>query len=113
MVAHVVLFRPKPDISDGDRASMFEALSAAAREIPTVRRFHIGRRLAHGAGYERLTAEDFPFAAVIEFDDLAGLQAYLQHPQHQKLGSLFYQLLAAGLVYDYEMEDVRASGRRN
>jgi hypothetical protein len=41
---------------------------------------------------------------VIEFDDLAGLQSYLDHPKHEKLGALFYQLLDAGLVYDYDME---------
>src|SRR3954468_5552097 len=109
MVAHIVLFRPKPDISAGDRASMFDALSAAAHEIPSVRRFHIGRRLNHGPEYERLMSEDYPFCAVIEFDNLAGLQAYLEHPQHQKLGTLFYQLLEMALVYDYEMDDVRAS----
>jgi hypothetical protein len=48
--------------------------------------------------------QSYPFAAVIEFDDLDGLQAYLNHAQHEKLGALFYQLLDAGLVYDYEME---------
>ena len=46
--------------------------------------------------------EDYPFAAVVEFDDLAGLEAYLNHPQHERLGELFYQLLEAALVYDYE-----------
>jgi hypothetical protein len=46
--------------------------------------------------------EDLPFCAVIEFDDRAGLQAYLSHPQHEKLGALFYRLLDGALVYDYE-----------
>ena len=47
--------------------------------------------------------QSYPYAAVIEFDDLDGLQAYLNHPQHENLGALFYELLEAGLVYDYEM----------
>jgi hypothetical protein len=47
---------------------------------------------------------DYPYAAVIEFDDLAGLQSYLQHPKHQNLGELFYRLLEAGLVCDYQMD---------
>ena len=85
---------------------MFDALKAAATEIPSVRRFHIGARTTHGAAYESLMREDFPFAAIVEFDDLAGLQAYLRHPQHEKLGALFYQLQEIALAYDYEMTRV-------
>jgi stress responsive alpha/beta barrel protein len=104
VVFHIVLFRPKPGIGDADRLAMFDALATAATDIPSVRRFHVGGRITHGRPYERLMEESYPFAAVIEFDDLTGLQAYLDHPQHEKLGALFYQLLDAGLVYDYEME---------
>lgn len=103
MVAHIVLFRPKPDIAPTDRQAMFDALRAAAAEIPSVRRFQIGTRLTHGPEYERMMTEDYPYSAVIEFDDLFGLQVYLQHPRHQALGTLFYQLLDKALAYDYAM----------
>ncbi len=102
MVVHLVLFRPKSNASEPDRQALFDALAVAAKEIPSVRRFHIGNRVTHGASYERMMNQDFPFAAVIEFEDLAGLRAYLAHPKHEKLGALFYQLLEVGLVYDYE-----------
>jgi hypothetical protein len=104
MFLHIVLFRPKPDVSDSDRTAMFAALNAAAAEIPTVRRFHVGSRVTHGAAYEKMMPQDFPFAAIIEFDDLAGLQAYLRHPAHERLGELFYQLQEAALAYDYEVK---------
>jgi hypothetical protein len=103
MVQHIVLFRPKPGVSDADRAAMFAALNSAAQEIPDVRRFHVGARVTHGAAYEKMMPHDFPFAAVIEFDDLAGLQAYLRHPAHERLGKLFYGLQEAALAYDYEV----------
>lgn len=106
MIVHIVLFRPKPDISESDRAAMYAALESAAREIPTVRRFHIGDRHTHGAAYESLMQQDFPFAAIIEFDDLGGLQAYLEHPRHTALGHLFDQLQDAALVYDYDARAV-------
>jgi hypothetical protein len=105
MFLHIVLFRPKPEISESDRAAMFAALNAAAGEIPTVRRFHVGARVTHGAAYEKLMPHDFPFAAIVEFDDLAGLQAYLRHPAHERLGELFYKLQDAALAYDYEATD--------
>lgn len=102
MILHVVLFRPKADISEADRNAMFAAIRAAASEIPSVRRFQVGARITHGAGYERSMSDDYPFAAVIEFDDLAGLQAYLQHSKHRALGELLYRLQDASLAYDYD-----------
>lgn len=111
MVFHIVLFRPKSGISDASREAMFNALSAAATHIPSVRRFHIGNRIRHGRPYEDLMEENYPFAAVIEFEDVAGLKAYLSHAQHDELGALFYQLLDAGLIYDYEMEPLASDPR--
>jgi len=102
MVVHVVLFRPRPGLSDSHRDAMFTALRSAATQIPMVRRFRVGARITHGAAYEALMSQDFPFAAIIEFDDLAGLQAYLRHSQHEELGELFYRLQEAALVYDYQ-----------
>ena len=106
MVVHVVLFRPKPDVSEADRQTMFSALREASSAIPSVRRFLIGDRLTHGAAYEHLMSQDFPYSALIEFDDLAGLQAYLLHPRHEELGRLFYALMDSALVYDYEMRGI-------
>lgn len=85
---------------------MFDALTAAAREIPTVQRFRVGTRVTHGAAYEKLMPHDFPFAAIIQFDDLAGLQTYLRHPAHERLAELFYALQDAALVYDYTINVV-------
>ena len=102
MVHHVVLFRPRNDVSDADRKAMFAALEAAASEIPDVRTFHVGRRVTHGANYEKLMTEDFPFAAIVGFDDVSGLKAYLAHPAHNRLGELFYRLQEAALVFDYD-----------
>ena len=102
MVVHVVLFRPKNDLPETDRRDMFGALNVAASEIPSVRRFYVGQRDTHGAAYEPLMPQDFPYAAIVEFDDLEGLRAYLQHPKHRQLGDLFYRLQDAALVYDFE-----------
>ena len=86
---------------------MFAALSDAASEIPTVRRFQVGERVTHGAAYEQLMLHDFPFVAIIEFDDLTGLQAYLGHPTHVRVAELFYELQEAALAYDYEVRPLQ------
>ena len=106
MLLHIVLFRPKPGISEGDRAAMFAALETAARDIPSVRRFQVGARMTHGARYEQLMEQDFPLVAIVEFDDLEGLQAYLRHPAHDRLAQLFYSLQEMALAYDYDVGQV-------
>ena len=108
MIVHVVLFRPKPDLSAVNRQELIESLGLAARDIPSVRRFRVGRRVMHSLpGYEQLMRDDYEYAAIIEFDDLEGLKAYLRHPSHTEIGRHFTASAAQSLAYDY---DVRESG---
>jgi Stress responsive A/B Barrel Domain len=104
MLFHVVLFRPRPDLASAERADLVEALEGALQRIPSIRRFHIGRRVTHGAGYEALMPVPLDYGAVIEFDDLAGLKAYLEHPAHKALGSRFMQSLESSAIFDYQMQ---------
>lgn len=50
---------------------------------------------------------DYPFAAVIEFDDAVGLKAYLAHPAHGALRTLFWQSCEATVIIDVETVDAR------
>ena len=110
MVAHIVLFRPRPDLSHADRLAFIHAFETALTEIPGIRRVRIGRRLRHGRDYERLMAENMEYALVLEFDDLSGLRGYLEHPAHDEVGARFNASIAAGYVYDYEVRDEAALG---
>jgi hypothetical protein len=99
------MFRPRPDLPSADRQRLAEALSVAIRDIPSVRGARVGRRVTHGRPYEQLMTANYPYAALIEFDDLAGLKAYLEHPAHQQLAARFFESFEAALMYDYEMAD--------
>ena len=105
MIAHVVLFRARAGVTAEDRRVLSRALEQARTQIPSVRRFHVGRRVRHGRPYEQAMAQDCTHAAVIEFDDVEGLKAYLNHPAHGDLARLWASLSEATLVYDYEMRD--------
>lgn len=106
MIVHIVLFEPRPDLAEDLRQRVFDDLRASAQTIPSVRRFRIGRRIRHGLpGYERAMADDYSFAAVVEFDDLPGLKAYLQHPSHETIGRHFHQSAVRALAYDFAMFD--------
>jgi len=113
MIAHVVLLTPKPELSPEARRAFIERFERAVTEIPSVKGVRIGTRVLHGAQYEQLTPGTGDVLAVIDFDSLAGLRAYLQHPEHAALGRLFYELFSSAWAYDFEMgglEMLRALG---
>jgi stress responsive alpha/beta barrel protein len=105
MIVHLVLYQPRPDLSADDRQRFNAALTNALASIPTIRRARVGRRVRHGAAYEGVMPADFEYVGLLEFDDLAGLRSYLEHPAHAELGTLFYTCNAAALAYDYDIPD--------
>lgn len=112
MIVHVVLFQPRADLPDAARAHFLESLSLAAAQIPSIRRFRVGRRVLHGLpGYEQAMTQGFDYSAIAEFDDVAGLKAYLQHPAHQAIGRHFTASAERALAYDYEMVEAAEAAR--
>lgn len=101
MIAHIVLFRPRTDATAEARRAFVSALEEACRRVPSVRRATIGRSRPEDNG------RDFPYTAVIEFDDEAGLRAYLTHPLHQPVAALFRQTCAATVIVNADTADAR------
>jgi hypothetical protein len=109
MLLHVVLFEPRPDLSDAARRALIASIERAATEIPVVRRFDVGRRLSDGPAYQVGAPPPLSYIAIVAVDDRAGLDAYLAHPVHRELGRLFGDSLAQAQVYDFEMSDARVA----
>jgi len=103
LIAHVVLFRLQPEVSFADRRTLIDTWATALKEIPSIRRARIGRRIRVGRSYEQLTRLDFPYAAILEFDDVAGLHAYLDHPAHEAMAARLFAAIADTLIYDFEV----------
>ena len=105
MIAHVILFEPRPDITPQERDAVLSALAEAAR-APSVRSCRVGRRVKHGLpGYEQLMPP-FEFAVITEFDHVDALREYLQHPAHETAGKYFTTAAASALALDYEMTEL-------
>jgi hypothetical protein len=112
MIAHVILFHPHPDLAEADRQNLFDALGAAACGIPSIRSFRVGKRVTHGLpGYEQLMGKGYDYAAIVEFDDMDGLRAYLAHPSHAAIGGHFTASAEAALAFDYEMVEAGDAAR--
>ena len=104
MIVHVVLFRPRADLSMDHRRALIDAWATALHDIPSISRAHVGPRIRIGRPYEELIRTDFPYAAVLEFDHVDALRAYLDHPAHEAISTRFFAAIADAVIYDFEME---------
>jgi stress responsive alpha/beta barrel protein len=103
VIAHVVLFRLRPEVSIAERRAIIDAWTTALNEIPSIRRARVGHRVKIGREYESLARIDFPHGAILEFDDVDGLRAYLDHPAHESITTRFFAAIADTLIYDFEV----------
>jgi len=105
MVAHVVLFRPRRDLPAESRQALVAAFQTALTDITLIRRARVGRRLRLDRPYDALMRTDYPYVAILEFDDRAALAAYLEHPAHEQLAARFYVAFEEALIYDFELTE--------
>jgi hypothetical protein len=105
VIAHLVLFQPRRDLTEAQRQEFAASFERALTEIAEVRRARVGVRKTVGRFYDRTNEKDFPYVALIEFDSEADLRSYLDHPAHRELGRLFYETGEAALVFDYELSE--------
>jgi len=104
VIAHIVLFEPKPEVTPEQRRDFLQSIRDAARRIPAIRNARIGKtfnlyqmpEVSHGQA-------TYSFSAVFEFDDKAGLQSYLTHQVHDRVRLLFWQLCSSTLIVDVEL----------
>jgi hypothetical protein len=106
VIAHLVLLKPRPDLTADQRRAFAAAFERAVTVIPSVRSVQVGHRVRHGAGYESGMPDVADIVALLAFDDLEGLQTYLNHPAHAEVGRLFGTLLQSALVFDADLGGV-------
>ena len=110
MIAHVVLFTPKSDLSESDSRSFAQSIVETFRQISAIERAIVGRAVYVNAGYQRNFGDKtYEFAAVVEFKDAPALLAYLNHPLHKELGALFWQHCESTVIVDIESADATSS----
>src|ERR1700730_16875573 len=77
-VFHVFAFRWKPGTSQAQMDRAAKEIAAFQGVIPGLLQTHVGPNISpRGKGYT--------FGGIMQFKDKASLDAYVQHPAHQKL----------------------------
>jgi hypothetical protein len=108
MIAHIVLFNPKPELSKRDVWSFTKSVGDAFRSIDEISRVNVGRRIVIDTGYPRSFGDKtYEFAAILEFRDETALLDYLRHPRHHELGRLFWEMCDSTIVSEQVMTDGR------
>jgi hypothetical protein len=79
MVSHLVLLKIRRSLSPAGRERLVSAFERAVRDIPAVRSVRVGRRVVLGTGYEVGMPDTADYLVLIDFDDVDGVRAYLQH----------------------------------
>ncbi len=98
MIKHLVIFRLKPDAPAEKRDALLTEYSTFLGLFPTMRRLDIGQN-------ESERDKTFEYGFVMEFDDKAGLDAYLlskEHEEHvvERFRPIVAQRAILSFVYD-------------
>jgi hypothetical protein len=96
---HIVLFSFPSDLSGDDDRAMRDQVASWATEIATMSRLRFGQDLtgARTRGYQYLLYTEFP--------DEPTLQAYRDHPVHQKFLAWITERSCTPLAFDYYLDD--------
>lgn len=106
MILHLVLYEPKPGLSEADISQFKAVVVDACTAIPTIRQVRTGRTIDLGLGYKnRSSGGNFGYIAVFEFESVAGLKDYLTHPAHAALAEQFWKHCERTMILDVEAED--------
>jgi heme-degrading monooxygenase HmoA len=102
MIRHVVLWKVKDQAMGlGKEAlarEMKSRLETLPGRVPGIRFFQVGRQALPAA----LETES-DLVLVSDFDDLAALKAYAEHPEHLKVVDFVKQAAAERRVVDFEV----------
>ena len=93
MIRHIVLVKFQSGVKQDEIDTLFDALSDLSALIPGMRGFDGGISVSP----ENLE-QGFRHGFCIDFDDALARDAYLENPQHKKLGGQLVGMAEGGLA---------------
>ncbi len=96
MFRHVVMVKFTPEATDEQKQALREGLATMPEQIPEVRAYRFG----DDAG---VSADNYDFVVVADFEGQDGFLTYWDHPAHQKLvADLLRPIVAARAAVQHE-----------
>lgn len=99
MIRHVINWKLNADDPD-EKAAVFAQLAdgfgALPHVIPEIKSLWIGRDLDETEG-------NWDVVLIVDYESTAGLEAYQQHPEHQKVVEYVRTVVSARTAVDFEL----------
>lgn len=97
MITHIVCWKYKPETTDEQRAEHIGRLRALPGLISDIESFSVGADVLH-------LDRSFDTGLVAVYRDLEALDAYTNHPEHQKVAALGREIAVQVVSVDFENE---------
>ena len=98
MIKHIVLFKFREDVPEKEKSEKLQTiksdLEALTSKVESLKRMEVGINVNPDESYD--------LALTSEFDDMEGLKAYANHPEHLKVGAVIREILDQRACVDYE-----------
>ena len=94
MLTHIVCWKYKPEVTDDQRNDHIAMLRALPAVIPDIVSFNVGSDILH-------LDRSFDTGLVAVYPDRAALDAYSDHPEHQKVAALGKQISQQVVSVDF------------
>jgi Stress responsive A/B Barrel Domain len=98
MIRHVVLFQWKPGTSEAKIDELFRALAGLKGKIPGLQQFE-GGPYSSPEGLNKQWSHAF----IMTFPEAASRDAYLPHPEHERVKAMIEPHLADVIAFDFEV----------
>lgn len=95
MITHIVCWKYKPGTTDDQRAAHIASLRALPSLIPDIESFLVGADVLH-------LDRSFDTGLVAVYRDLETLDAYMVHPEHQKVVAIGREIAQQVVSVDFE-----------
>lgn len=96
MIKHIVFFKFKPEATPAQRQQMVDALNALPRLIPEIKGWKMETSVPGRP--ERF----YHVGLFSEFKDVAALDRYIAHPEHQSVVKIIDACCQSRAGFDYE-----------
>ncbi|MGB8644379.1 MAG: Dabb family protein [Anaerolineae bacterium] len=95
MLTHLVMVKFKSETPRAEIERIIAGLRSLPGRIPEIRRYELGEDIVH-------SERSFDFGLVGQYDDLAALKRYQEHPDHAPLGAALRASAERMVAVDFE-----------
>lgn len=95
MLTHIVIWKYRAEVSESERKEHVARLRGLPSFIPEIESFAVGFDVLH-------LARSYDTGLVATFRDRAALDAYTEHPEHQKVAAMGREISEHVASVDFE-----------